>query len=147
MTATSGDSSSGLAARPDSHFHHYKNPPATEKKLAGSEWDIDIRPAGGSQRTRLPERGLGRGRGGGIRRRRRGHVVVVELGRAGGAVPGAGLGRLLRLVLQLLPAGPPQLPAQEVSTVLPLALVPLLISWAGSGFELPCSCLELGPLN
>lgn len=42
-----------------------------------------------------------------------GDVVVVELGGAGGAVPGLWVDRLLRLVLQLLPAGPPQLQAQE----------------------------------
>ena len=49
----------------------------------------------------------------------------MELGGAGGPVPGAGLGRLRRVVLQLLPAGPPQLQAQEVGTI----LAPLLISW------------------
>jgi hypothetical protein len=49
----------------------------------------------------------------------------VELGGSGDPVPGAGLGRLRRVVLQLLPAGPPQLQAQEVGTI----LAPPLISW------------------
>jgi hypothetical protein len=42
----------------------------------------------------------------------------VELGGAGGAVPGHRVDRLRGLVLQLLPAGRPQLQAQEVCVFL-----------------------------
>lgn len=59
-----------------------------------------------------------------------GDVVVVELGGAGGALPGPRVDRLRRLVLQLLPAGRPQLQAQEV-LLLPLLFTPLAIAFLG----------------
>src|SRR5688572_13347104 len=94
--------SSGLVARPR-FSHHYKILAATEK--GSKNWQRlgnEAQPAEiGRRRARL-DQGEAKNRPWlgweGIVHRRRGHVVVVELGGAGGAVPGAGLGRLLRLV-------------------------------------------------
>jgi len=68
----------------------------------------------------------------------------VELGGAGGPVPGAGLGRLRRVVLQLLPAGPPQLQAQEVRARFLLRYSFLGNHFLQTGITFPRRYLDLG---
>lgn len=81
---------------------HYKVPWSRPGEFG--EIEIEIRRSKKAKRRRIADQPVSGGAG---------DVVVVELGGAGGAVPGHRLDRLRGLVLQLLPAGRPQLQAQE----------------------------------
>ncbi len=95
-------------------------------------------------RIRNPKATAARVKGGREGERESRGDVVVELGGDGGAVPGARVGRLLRLVLQLLPAGLPQLQAQEV-TDFSISLFPphpLICSWLAISWLILLLCLN-----